>query len=98
MRKALIVDCCLRGVESRTAKLRDAFVAALPEDVQAETLVLEEEALSCLTGAHFAQRQRLRNLQPGGGLMGLVTSPSRMILSGCAVGSGMGMAESSAFV
>lgn len=59
MRKALIVDCCLRGVESRTAKLRDAFVVALPEDVQAETLVLEEEALSCLTGAHFAQRQRL---------------------------------------
>ena len=59
MRKALIVDCCLRGGESRTARIRDAFAAALPEDVSVETLVLEEEALSCLTGAHFRQRQRL---------------------------------------
>ncbi len=59
MRKALIVDCCLRGRESRTAKLLSAFVDALPADVEAETLVLEEEALSCLTGAHFMQRQRL---------------------------------------
>ena len=59
MRKALMIDCCLRGEASRTAKLRDAFLKALPEDVTAETLVLEEEALSCLTGAHFEQRQRL---------------------------------------
>lgn len=59
MRTALIVDCCLRGGESRTAKLRDAFIAALPADVRAQTLVLEEEALCCLTGAHFRQRQRL---------------------------------------
>ena len=59
MRKARIVDCCLRGRESRTAKLLSAFVDALPADVEAETLVLEEEALSCLTGAHFMQRQRL---------------------------------------
>lgn len=59
MRKALIVDCCLRGKASRTARLRDAFIAALPGDVEVETLVLEEEALCCLTGAHFEQRQRL---------------------------------------
>ena len=59
MRKALIVDCCLRGEESRTAKLMEAFVAALPAGVQAEKLVLEEEALAPLTGAHFQQRQRL---------------------------------------
>lgn len=59
MRKALIVDCCLRGSESRTARLMRAFVEALPEDVRAETLTLDEEALSCLTGAHFQQRQRL---------------------------------------
>ena len=59
MRKALIIDCCLRGAESRTRRLMDAFVAALPADVEAETLVLEEEALSCLVGAHFHQRQRL---------------------------------------
>lgn len=59
MRKALIVDCCLRGEASRTARLMRAFAEALPPDVAVETLVLEEEALSCLTGAHFEQRQRL---------------------------------------
>lgn len=59
MREALIVDCCLRGRLSRTAKLRDAFVEGLPGDVAARTLVLEEEALSCLAGAHFRQRERL---------------------------------------
>lgn len=59
MRKALIVDCCLRGAASRTARLMEAFVRALPEDVEVEKLTLEEEALSCLVGAHFEQRQRL---------------------------------------
>lgn len=59
MRKALIVDCCLRGEASRTARLLKAFVEALPGDFEIETLVLEEEALSCLTGAFFAQRERL---------------------------------------
>ena len=59
MRRALIVDCCLRGAASRTRRLMDAFAKALPADVAAETLVLEEEALSCLAGAHFEQRQRL---------------------------------------
>lgn len=59
MRKALIVDCCLRGAASRTVRLMEAFVRALPEDVEVEKLTLEEEALSCLVGAHFEQRQRL---------------------------------------
>lgn len=59
MRKALIVDCCLRREESRTRELMDAFVSALPEDVSPEVLVLEEEGLSCLTGAFFEQRQKL---------------------------------------
>lgn len=59
MRKALIVDCCLRGSQSRTAKLLEAFTAALPGDVKIETLTLEEEGLNCLAGAHFEQRQRL---------------------------------------
>ena len=59
MRKALIVDCCLRGAISRTARLMEAFTRALPADVEVEKLVLEEEALSCLVGAHFEQRQRL---------------------------------------
>ena len=59
MKKLLVVDCCLRGRESRTAKLLEAFVDALGPDIEVERLVLEEEALFCLTGAHFDQRQRL---------------------------------------
>lgn len=59
MRKALIIDCCLRRGESRTRELLDAFLSALPEDVSPELLILEEEGLSCLAGAFFEQRQRL---------------------------------------
>lgn len=59
MRKALIVDCCLRGEASRTRRLMNAFVGALPGDFEVETLMPEAEALACLTGAHFEQRQRL---------------------------------------
>ena len=59
MRRALIVNCCLRGAASRTARLMEAFARALPADVAVERLALEEEALSCLVGAHFEQRQRL---------------------------------------
>ena len=59
MRRMLIVDCCLRGGESRTARLLSAFAGALGPDIETERLVLEEEALSCLTGAHFRQRQCL---------------------------------------
>ena len=50
MDKVLLVDCCLRGEQSRTAKLLEAFAEALPSSVEAETLVLEEENLACLTG------------------------------------------------
>lgn len=59
MRKALIVDCCLRGEASRTKRLMRAFAEALPGDFETETLALEEEGLNPLTGAHFAQRDRL---------------------------------------
>ena len=59
MRKALIVDCCIRHEESRTAELLSAFCASLPADVEQEVLVLDEENLACLSGAWFAQRQRL---------------------------------------
>ena len=59
MDKVLLVDCCLRGEQSRTAKLLEAFAEALPSSVETETLVLEEENLACLTGAYLAQRQRL---------------------------------------
>lgn len=59
MKKALIVDCCLRGEASRTRRLMEAFIEALPGDFEVETLVLEEEGLNPLTGAHFRQRDRL---------------------------------------
>ena len=59
IRKALLVDCCIRKKESRTAQLLQAFADALPKDVVKEVLVLDEENLSCLTGAYFEQRQRL---------------------------------------
>ena len=59
MRKALLIDCCIRKSESRTAQLLEAFAGALPGDVNQERLILDEENLSCLTGSYFEQRQRL---------------------------------------
>ena len=59
MRKALLIDCCIRKKESRTARLLEAFAGALPEDVEQDILVLDEENLFCLTGAYFEQRQKL---------------------------------------
>ena len=32
MKKALYVNCCIRGSESRTAKLAEAFLSSLPAD------------------------------------------------------------------
>ena len=59
MRKALLIDCCIRKSESRTFQLLEAFADALPKDVNQELLILDEENLSCLTGSNFEQRQRL---------------------------------------
>ena len=59
MRKALLIDCCIRKSESRTFQLLEAFANALPKDVNQELLILDEENLSCLTGSNFEQRQRL---------------------------------------
>ena len=59
MRKALLIDCCIRKSESRTFQLLEAFANALPKDVNQELLILDEENLSCLTGSYFEQRQRL---------------------------------------
>ena len=48
----------------------------------------------------MAMGQRVWKMQPAGGLSGLGTSPVRMIRSRCisTAGSGIGTAESSAFV
>ena len=50
MKNALFVDCCIRGSESRTAKLAEAFLAALPEEYTVTHLNLMQEGLQPLTG------------------------------------------------
>lgn len=59
MKKVLFVDCCLRGGESRTYALAQAFLQALPQAYQITHLKLEEENLACLSGAYFQARQAL---------------------------------------
>lgn len=59
MKKLLLIDCCIRKEESRTKRIMDAFMSAVPDDCAVEHLVLTEENLSPLTGDFFAQRQRL---------------------------------------
>ena len=59
MRKVLFVDCCIRGAQSRTWALAEAFLEALPEDCQVEHLRLTEQALAPLTGEYFESRQTL---------------------------------------
>lgn len=59
MKKALYVDCCIRGSESRTAKLAEAFLSALPEEYAVTHLNLMQEGLQPLTGDFFLGRQEL---------------------------------------
>lgn len=59
MKQALYVDCCIRGAESRTARLAEAFLKALPKDYEVTRLELTAEGLLPLTGAFFQQRERL---------------------------------------
>lgn len=59
MKKALYVDCCIRGSESRTAKLAEAFLSALPADYTVTHLNLMQEGLQPLTGDFFHGRQEL---------------------------------------
>ena len=59
MKKALYVDCCIRGSESRTARLAEAFLAALPEEYAVTHLNLMQEGLQPLTGDFFHGRQEL---------------------------------------
>ena len=58
MKKVLVVDCCIRR-QGRTRELMEAFIAALPEHCRVTRLRLEEENLSCLTGAFFEAREAL---------------------------------------
>ncbi len=58
-KEVLIVDCCIRGKESRTAKLMNAFADALPESCSVTVLNLMEEGLQYFSGDYFRQRERL---------------------------------------
>lgn len=59
MKKVLAIDCCIRGSESRTKRIFDAFMKGLGDNCRVDYLRLDEENLSAMTGAFFEQRQRL---------------------------------------
>lgn len=60
MKELLLVDCCIRGAQSRTRALADAFCAALDsERFHLTRLFPEQEGMLPLTGAFFRQRQQL---------------------------------------
>jgi len=57
----LYIDCCIRGGESRTRQLGEAFLfgLAIREEFVIDRLNLMEEPLVPLTGDFFLQRERL---------------------------------------
>ena len=59
MKNVLFVDCCIRGEASRTKKLADAFLSALPADCRVTRLDLMAEELSYFKDGYFAQREQL---------------------------------------
>ena len=54
MKNVLFVDCCIRGEASRTKKLADAFLSALPADCRVTRLDLMAEELSYFKDGYFA--------------------------------------------
>ena len=58
MTKALFIDCCLRGKQSRTKELANAFFETF-KGYDIETLVLENEDLRPLVGDFLNSRQEL---------------------------------------
>lgn len=59
MKRLLYVDCCIRGSQSRTRRLAEAFLGALPPTWKTEILNLPEEGLPYFSGPYFQQRQDL---------------------------------------
>lgn len=61
MTNVLFIDCCIRGEQSRTRKLAEAFLGALSRraDVSIERLTLMDEPLVPFQGGFFWQRERL---------------------------------------
>ncbi len=59
MRNVLYIDCCVREGQSRTARLAESFLTALPEDCAVTRLHLMGEGLQPLYGPFFEARERL---------------------------------------
>ena len=59
MKRLLYVDCCIRGQASRTRRLAEAFLDALPQDWVVEPLEWAAEGLQYFSGPFFQQRQDL---------------------------------------
>ncbi len=59
MKKALIVDCCIRGKASRTKQLLEAFCASLSSEYEREYLDLQAEQLRYFTEDYLDERQKL---------------------------------------
>ena len=59
MRNVLFVDCCIRREDSRTKKLADAFLSALPQDCTVTRLDLMAEELPYFKDSYFDQREAL---------------------------------------
>jgi FMN-dependent NADH-azoreductase len=59
MKTALLIDSTIRGKDSRTRKLLEAFADHLPAAYKQDRLILTEEDLQPLTGDFFYSRQEL---------------------------------------
>ena len=61
MTQALYIDCCIRGEQSRTKKLAEAFLVAygVQEDVSIDRLTLMEEPMIPFSNGFFWQREQL---------------------------------------
>ncbi len=59
MKQALYINCCIRGGASRTAKLGEAFLDALPEEYEVTALDLTALDLQPLLADSLAERDTL---------------------------------------
>ncbi len=59
MKKLLFVDCCIRGDVSRTKKLAEAFLSALPEGYAIERVDLGTAEIYPLDRARYFAREKL---------------------------------------
>ena len=58
MKKLLYINCCIRGENSRTNRLAKAFMGALSDRIQVETIDLNELDLQPLNRERLAKREK----------------------------------------